>query len=213
MVSQPYQTARLADLERTDGWAPIRVALDVQAFGINAWTAHAAGDTLIPEHDEAPSRHEELFLVTAGHATFTVAGEELDAPAGAIVSVRDPSVSRGAVAREASTTVLSVGAPAGEAFRPRSWETNRDVIALLDAGRYTEAKQLLLDALGRYDDRDTMLYNLACAEAQLGNRDAAIGHLREALGVRPALAEHVVDDDDLAPLRDDPRFAELTGGG
>jgi tetratricopeptide (TPR) repeat protein len=213
VVSQPYQTARLADLERSDGWAPIRVALDVEAFGINAWTAHAAGDTIIPEHDEAPSRHEELFLVTAGHATFMVAGDELDAPAGAIVFVRDPSVSRGAVARDPETTVLSVGAAAGEAFRPRSWETNRDVIALLDAGRYTEAKQLLLDALGRYDDRDTMLYNLACAEARLGEHDDAIGHLREAIGVRPSLAEHMADDHDLAPLRDDPRFGEITGGG
>ena len=33
-----YETARLEDLRREDGWAPIRLTLDVQAFGVNAWT-------------------------------------------------------------------------------------------------------------------------------------------------------------------------------
>jgi tetratricopeptide (TPR) repeat protein len=212
VAEQAYQTARLGELERADGWAPIRAALDVQAFGVNAWTAHEAGATLIPTHDEAPSGHEELFVVTAGHARFTVDGAELDAPAGEIVFVRDPAVSRGAVAVEADTTVLTVGATAGEAFRPRSWEVNRDVIAHLDAGRHAEARELLLDALDRFEDRETVLYNLACAEAQLGQTDAALRHLAEALRLRPAFAEPAAEDDDLAPLRTDPRFGELTAG-
>jgi tetratricopeptide (TPR) repeat protein len=212
MAEQAYQTARLGELERADGWAPIRAELDVQAFGINAWTAHEAGATLVPAHDEAPSGHEELFLVTKGHARFTIGDDEVDAPAGQIVFVRDPAVSRAAVALGADTTVLSVGATAGEAFRPRSWEVNRDVIALLDAGRPADARELLLGALDRYDDRETVLYNLACAEAQLGQIDAALRHLGEALRLRPAFAEHAAADDDLAPLRDDPRFVALTAG-
>jgi hypothetical protein len=93
VTPQAYQTARIGDLERADGWGPIRAALDVRAFGINSWTAHEAGGTLIPAHDESPSGHEELFLVTAGHARFTVGEDELDAPAGEIVFVRDPAVS------------------------------------------------------------------------------------------------------------------------
>lgn len=213
MATQAYRTARLGDLERADGWAPIRAALDVRSFGINAWTAHEAGATLIPAHDEVPSGHEELFLVTAGHARFTIGGEELDAPAGQIVFVADPAVSRSAVAVAAETTVVSVGATAGRAFEPRSWELNRDVIALLDAGRHAEAREQLLDALERYEDRETVLYNLACAEAQLGQTDAAFRHLGEAFRLRPAFAEHAGDDPDLEPLRADPRFAELTAGG
>ena len=213
MAAQAYQTARIRDLERADGWAPIRAALDVQAFGVNAWTARTPGATLIPPHDEAPSGHEELFVVTAGHARFTVGEDEIDAPAGELVFVRDPAVSRAAVAVEADTTIVSVGATAGEAFRPRSWELNRDVIPLLDAGRHAEARELLLDALERYEDRDTVLYNLACAEAQLGQTDAAFRHLGEAFRLRPAFAEHAGDDPDLEPLRADPRFAELTAGG
>jgi tetratricopeptide (TPR) repeat protein len=213
VATQAYRTARLGDLERADGWAPIRAALDVRSFGINAWTAHEAGATLIPAHDEVPSGHEELFLVTAGHARFTIGGEELDAPAGQIVFVADPAVSRSAVAVAAETTVVSVGATAGRAFEPRSWELNRDVIALLDAGRHAEAREQLLDALERYEDRETVLYNLACAEAQLGQTDAAFRHLGEAFRLRPAFAEHAGDDPDLEPLRADPRFAELTAGG
>jgi tetratricopeptide (TPR) repeat protein len=213
VAAQAYRTARIGDLERADGWAPIRAALDVRAFGVNAWTAHAAGATLIPAHNEAPSGHEELFVVTAGHARFTVGDDEIDAPTGTVVFVRDPDVSRAAVAAEPETTVLTVGATAGRAFRPRSWEVNRDVIALLDAGRHAEAREQLLDALERYEDRETVLYNLACAEAQLGQADAAFRHLREAFRLRPAFAEHAGDDPDLEPLRDDPRFAELTAGG
>jgi tetratricopeptide (TPR) repeat protein len=204
-----FETARIDDLERPDGWSPIRLQLGVQAFGINAWTGHEAEATVVPEHDEEPTGHEELYLVTAGHASFTVGGEAIDAPAGTIVFVRDPAAKRGAVAREAGTTVLSVGAKPGEAYRPRSWETNRDVFALLDSGKNAEAKQLLIDALEGYDDHGTLLYNLACAEAQLGETDAALEHLRAALADSPSLAESAREDGDLGAIRDDPRFAEI----
>jgi tetratricopeptide (TPR) repeat protein len=209
VTERTFETARMDDLERPDGWSPIRLRFNVQAFGINAWTGHEAEATLVPEHDEEPTGHEELYLVTAGHAGFTVGAEAIDAPAGTIVFVRDPTAKRGAVAREPGTTVLSVGAKPGEAYRPRSWETNRDVFALLDSGKNAEAKQLLVDALERYDDHGTLLFNLACAEAQLGETDAALEHLRVAIADSPSLAEAAREDSDLAPIRDDPRFAEI----
>jgi hypothetical protein len=204
-----YQTTSIRELERPDGWAPIRLSLGVRGFGINAWTGHEAGAPVIPAHDERPSGHEELYVVTSGRATFTVDGENVDAPAGTIVFVRDPEATRGAVAAEAETTILSVGAKPGEAFEPGAWETNRDVFALLDGGRPAEAKKLLTAALDRYADRSTLLYNLACAEAHLGETDAALGHLRDAIAARPSLAEYAPEDADLEPLRGDPRFAEI----
>jgi tetratricopeptide (TPR) repeat protein len=211
MGEKAYVTARIAELERPDGWSPIRLALDVRAFGINAWTAHQAGGVVIPAHDERPSGHEELYLVTAGHATFRIGDEELDAPAGTIVFVRQPETTRGAVAREPETTVVSVGGQAGEVFRPRAWETNRDVFALLDGGDHAEAKRVLTEALERYDDRGPLFYNLACAEAQLGEIDAALEHLRAALEVRPSFAADAREDHDFEPLRADPRFGRLVG--
>lgn len=209
MTERVYETTRIAELERADGWSPIRRALEVRAFGINAWTAQEPDASVIPAHDERPSGQEELYLVTAGRATFTVEGEQVDAPAGTIVFVRDPAATRGAVAREPGTTVLSVGAKPGEAYRPRAWETNRDVFALLDSGKPEEAKRVLTEALDRYDDRGTIFYNLACAEAQLGEADAAIEHLRAALEERPSLADEARKDSDFEPIRDDPRFVEV----
>jgi len=211
MAGPPFESARIEDLERSDGWAPIRQRFDVQAFGINAWTAHEAGAAIIPEHDEVPSRHEELYVVTAGTAIFTIEGTEVPAPAGTAVFVRDPAAKRGAVAVEADTTVVAVGGEPGEAFRPRSWETNADVLPLLNSGEYAEAKRLLTEALDKYDDRAVLLYNLACAEALLGQKDAAFEHLREAVEQRPDLAEGAGEDSDLASIRDDPRFAEVVG--
>jgi tetratricopeptide (TPR) repeat protein len=206
MGGTDYETARIADLERADGWSPIRLRLGVQAFGVNAWTAREPDATIIPEHDEQPSGHEELYLVVGGRASFTVGGDQVDAPAGTIVFVRNPAVSRGAVAAEVGTTVLAVGARPGDAYRPRAWETNNDVVAMLDSGRHEEAKRVLIEALDRYEDGGTILYNLACAEAQLGETDAALDHLAAAVQERPDLAELARDDGDLEPIRGDPRF-------
>jgi hypothetical protein len=208
-VTKPYEAATIADLARPDGWSPIRRQFDVQAFGVNAWTAGAAGAAVIPEHDEQPSGHQELYLVVAGHATFTVAGDEVDAPTGTLVFVRDPATKRGAVAIEEGTTVLTVGARPGDAYRPRAWETNIDVLPMFDEGRFEEAKKLLLDSLRRYEDQGTLLYNLACAEARLGHPDAALDHLASALEHRPDLAEGARADSDLESIRDTARFADL----
>jgi tetratricopeptide (TPR) repeat protein len=204
-----YETGSLDDLRREDGWAPIRLALGIQAFGVNAWTGRDAGDVVIPEHDEAPTGHEELYVVVSGQAAFTVGGDEIDGPAGTIVFVRDPAAKRAATAREPGTTVLTMGAKAGEAFTPQPWETNRDVFALLDDGKPAEAKALLIEAIDCYGDTSTLYYNLACAEAQLGETDAAIEHLQRALEGNPSLAAYLAEDKDLASLQDDPRFGRL----
>lgn len=203
-----FETTTIAALEQPNGWSPIRRELGVQAFGVNAWTTAEAGGRLIPEHDEAPSGHEELYLVTAGRAVFTVAGEEIDAPAGTIVFVRDPSARRGAVAAESGTTVMAVGGRPGRAYRPRSWETNAEALPLWDAGDFAGIKRVMTDALDRYEDRGIVLYNLACAEAQLGETEAALEHLAAAIAEQPDLIEHLAEDHDLDPIREDSRFPE-----
>ena len=111
-----WRSARLADLNSRDGWVPVRDHFGIAAFGINGWVGDREGETVIAEHAESASGHEELYLVTAGHATFTVDGDEIDAPTGTLVCVRDPALIRRAVAREPGTTVLAIGATPGEAF-------------------------------------------------------------------------------------------------
>jgi tetratricopeptide (TPR) repeat protein len=201
-----YETATIADLARADGWSPIRKHFDVQSFGVNAWTASEAAAEIIGEHDEQPSGHEELYVVIAGRATFTVDGEEVDAPTGTLLFVRDPAAKRRAVAVEPDTTVLTLGGRPGQVFRPRDWETNAEVFPMFAEERHEEAKQFLLANLDRYEDNGLLHYNLACAEAQLGETDSALEHLAAALEQRPDLAENARDDSDLDPIRGDPRF-------
>jgi hypothetical protein len=206
MTEKAYATTQIGELQREDGWSPIRRHFGVRAFGVNAWTASEPGATVIAEHDEVPSGHEELYVVVSGHATFTVGGDELDAPVGTLVFVRDPATKRGAVAVEAGTTILTVGGQPGHAYRPRPWETNMDALPLFAERRYEEARSMLLEALDRYDDRGPLLYNLACAEAQLGETDAALEHLTVAVAQEARLAENARTDTDLDPIRADPRF-------
>ena len=202
MTEAGYRTATIAGLVRVAGWSPIRRELGIEAFGVNAWTVDEAGETVIQEHDES-SGHEELYVVVSGRATFTVDGDEIDAPAGTLVFVREPTLKRAAVAVESGTTVLAVGAKAGEAFRPMSWEVNADVLPLFGEGRYADAKALLLEALEQpLAGRGGLYYNLACAEARLGETDAALAHLQTALEERPDLRELAKTDDDLESVRD-----------
>jgi hypothetical protein len=98
----------------------LRRDLDVGAFGVSAAFQKKAGERLIREHDEAnpgADQHEELYVVVQGSATFTVDGEEIEAPQGTTVFVRDPASKRGATATADNTIVVSVGGRRGEAYR------------------------------------------------------------------------------------------------
>lgn len=205
---RPFETARLDEIERSGvrgEWIPIRRSLGIAAFGVNAWSGEE-GAELVPEHDESPTGHEELYLVLDGHATFTVAGETVEAPAGTLVLARDPAAKRGAVAAAGGATILSVGAKPGEAFRVSPWEVTSEVFPLLDRGEHEEAKRLLEQAVREFPGEGVHLYNLACAEAQLGEKEAALDHLLRAVELEDRFAAYAPDDDDLASLRDDPGF-------
>jgi hypothetical protein len=70
---------------------------------------------------------------------------------------------------------------------------------------------MVADALGRFEDRAALLYNLACCEARLGEIEPALGHLEEALAARPSLNELAQGDTDLDALRGEARVGELVG--
>ena len=53
------------------------------------------------------------------------------------------------------------------------------------------------------------VYNLACARSYQGRVDDAIAALEEAFRLRAEMKASAGNDEDLAPLRDDPRFQEL----
>ena len=206
MTDAGYAVASLSDVERYREWIAIRRHFGISAFGVNAWTGDEAGAEIINEHDETSLGHEELYVTVAGHATFTVDGETIEAPAGTLVFVRDPAVRRGAVAKEPGTTVLSVGGKPGEAFRVSPWEYSSRAIRFFEDGDFEGARDFLLHALGERPDEPGILYNLACAEARLGEREQALEHLSRAVEVDARFAEYAQGDEDLASIRDDPGF-------
>src|SRR5919206_867346 len=93
---------------------PVRRHLGIEAFGANARVAREAGEVLVMPHDEraggpyGTEGHEELYAVLRGHATFTLDGRQVDAPAGTLLYVHDPAVARMAVPAEPDTAVLAI---------------------------------------------------------------------------------------------------------
>jgi tetratricopeptide (TPR) repeat protein len=210
MSEERYAVARLDEIERKRRglWIPIRAHFGIEAFGVNAWTG-GPGDEVIADHDEAPSGHQELYLVVTGRATFTVDGEDVDASAGSLVFVAEPETQRKAVAAEPGTTVLSIGAKPGEAYQVRGWEWSSEAIPLFEAGQYEQAYELLRDANEKHPDMAGVLYNLACAEARLGKTDEALEHVRRAIELSDQFRFYARDDPDLESIRDHPDFAAV----
>lgn len=193
-------------------WRPLRRTLGIGAFGINAYTANA-GELVVEEHDETGAgagHHEELYVVVTGRATFTVDREEIDASVGTCVFLDDPKERRGARAEEDGTTVLAVGGTRGEPFRVSPWEFAFAGVPAQQAGRYEDARALLLEGLELHPGNVALVYDLACVEALMGDRDAALEHLEQAFA-NPRAREWAREDTDLDSVRDDPRFSAALG--
>ena len=211
-----YGVAHIDDLETfpiegQEGltWRPVRRHFDIRAFGVNAYTAAKAGQRVIEEHREEDG-HEELYVVVSGRAAFTLDGDEHDAPTGTLVHC-PPGTLRGAVAAEAGTSVLGIGAKPGEVFRPSGWEWTFAGMSRLAQGDEEGAKAEFHAGLEAYPGAWQGYYNLACAEAKLGNVDAALERLEQAAEIdRDAVGKWAPEDSDLESLRGEPRFLALT---
>ena len=185
-------------------WKPVRKALGVTAFGINAYTAANAGDEVVEEHTEQQLGHEEIYVVVAGHATFTIDGEEVDAPAGTLVYLDDVAERRQAVAKEPNTTVLAIGGVPGT-HEISAWEYFFPALPAMRDGDYDRARSILEEGLEQ-KDAPVLHYQLACVEALAGNSERALDELTIATDGSARLRQHAKTDEDLVSIRDDPRF-------
>jgi hypothetical protein len=213
-----YEVRRVSELDEIPvpgagiSWRPIRRALAIRAFGINAYTA-ASGEHVVEEHTEETLGHEEVYVVLAGRARFTLGGDEVEAEPGTIVYVRDPAVRRAAVALENGTTVLAVGGKPGAAFEPSPWEWWFAASPHRQRGDYAAGLEVVREGLAEKPDDPVMHFQVACYEALTGNRDEAFERLRHAVEHDERLAEWARGHPALESLRDDPRFAELVPAG
>jgi len=206
---QPPQVGANADPGRA--YAPLRRELDIGAFGTYAIRAEEGKDLVHERTANGPGSdgHEELYVVLEGHARFTVDGESVDAPGGTAIFVRDIDATRSAVAVDGETTVLLVGGRRGEAWRLTPGETMYEFWPLYEAKDYEGALAVVEQTLSEYPGNALAHFNIACMSSLLGRTDAAVEHLRAAIDAYPAYVENAREDEDLAPLRDDPRFQAL----
>jgi mannose-6-phosphate isomerase-like protein (cupin superfamily) len=213
-AARPARAVHIDDVEGLPGpdtltWHPVRWTLGIRAFGTNAYTADEPGRDVVEPHTENPTlAHEELYFVHRGRATFTIDGEEIDAPAGTYVLVPDPASHRHAVAAEAGTTVLSFGGPA--TFEPSAWEWAFRATAARQAGDLDRADEIVAEAFDRFPDSAAVRYELACQATARGDTEAALERLREAIDRDPGVVEDARDDEELEALRADERFRALT---
>jgi len=208
-VSDRFQVLRLDEVEgyAEDGrprWHMIRSMLGIESFGINAWRATEIGQEIIGEHDEigpGAGGHEELYLVLAGHATFTLDGETVLAPVGSMVFVKDPATKRKAVANEVGTRILVVGGRPGAPFAVSPWERSAEALRYWTTGDWDRAIDVLRVQLAQDPHNANLFYNLACAESRGGYPGLAVDHLRRAIELEPKFAQLALEDDDLEPIR------------
>ena len=205
-MSDRWRVASLDSIEALPGpgtlrWLPVRHELGIAAFGTNAYVARAAGEDVVEPHTEGPRGHEELYFVARGAATFTLDGETVDAPAGTYVFLPDPEVHRHAVAKEAGTTVLSFGAPRGEAFTVSEWEGRFRATAIREHDP-EGARALYEEALAADPEGHWAHYDLACWHALYGSEEEARRLLDRAIELGgEKVREQAREDPDLASLR------------
>ncbi len=211
MTARRFDVTRLDELPSYAGeitTIPVRLPLGIGSFGVNVYGPGASGQ-VIEEHDElgaGAGRHEELYIILAGHAVFTLDGEEVEAPAGTLVFVRDPAVRRRAHARGAETRVLVVGGTPGQPFRPSPWESWLEALPHYEAKDYVGAVEVLTRALEAHPDNPNVLYNLACCESLAGEHERALEHVLRAAELDERVPTWAQSDNDLDPVRNDPRF-------
>ena len=211
-----YAVAHLDEIEEFDDarchFRPIRHQMGITAFGVTAWTARAAGDLVIDEHDEGdPTADQELFLVLRGHAVFELDGDRIDAPAGTLIFA-PPHTKRTATAAQEGTTIVAVEGTPGQGYEPRGWELWAPLAPLYAAGEYAEVADRLRALVAASPQYPMLFFNLACCESLSGRTSDALDHLGRAVEMSEEFRDSAKADSDLDPIRDEPEFKQLIGG-
>jgi hypothetical protein len=214
MSSNPKtKVARLEDIEKRGRDIPVREHFGIHAFGINAFTPGEDG-TLVGEHDESGSGQEELYIVLDGNATFEIDGETVDAPAGTLVFIAPES-------RRKATgdgTVLILGGTPGEAYQGldwgEAWAFHSESLRAYGEQRYADALEAVRAGLEHSPDNPGLHFNYACFATLAGETDdETFDHLRRSVELFPRFRDQARTDNDLAAVRDDPRFEKALAEG
>jgi quercetin dioxygenase-like cupin family protein len=139
MTKAPYEAIQLEEMPQIENddqpedvdWRPVRIHFGITSFGANVFSGSKGAQVIIEhrETEESGTKHEELYYVASGRATFVIEGEKVEATAGTFVYVPDPDAMRSATAEEDGTTILCLGGTPGEVFEISPWEKEYDPAA------------------------------------------------------------------------------------
>src|SRR6516165_12037853 len=93
---------------------------------------------------------------------------------------------------------------------PRNFEEHyQRGVAMMNLGRWDDARESLDKARKLAPKADHIVYALAALDCLTGEADAALANLKIAIELRGANRYHARNDEDFAFLQEDPRFTEL----
>jgi len=82
-------------------------------------------------------------------------------------------------------------------------------VAMMNIGRWDDARESLLKARKAAPKADHIHYALAALDCLTGEADSAMANLKVAIQLKPENRYHARNDEDFAFLQEDPRFTEL----
>ncbi len=82
-------------------------------------------------------------------------------------------------------------------------------VAMMNLGRWDEARESLDKARKLAPKADHIVYAVAALDCLTGEADSALANLKLAIELRSANRYHARNDEDFAFLQEDPRFTEL----
>lgn len=82
-------------------------------------------------------------------------------------------------------------------------------VALMNLGRWDEAREHLDRAHKAAPKADHIIYAMAALDCLTGEADSAMENLKIAIQLRPENRYHARNDEDFSFLQEDPRFTEL----
>jgi len=82
-------------------------------------------------------------------------------------------------------------------------------VAMMNLGRWDEAREHLLRARKLAPKADYVFYAMAALDCLTGEAESAMENLKVAIQLRPENRYHARNDEDFAFLQEDPRFTEL----
>lgn len=82
-------------------------------------------------------------------------------------------------------------------------------VAMMNLGRWDEAREHLLRARKLAPKADYIHYAMAALDCLTGEAESAMENLKVAIELRPENRYHARNDEDFAFLQEDPRFTEL----